>query len=173
MAGRPKKKLTDPQKAVVVQLLACYLTPTDVVKYVSEEWGTTITRQGVQRYDPMKANGQRSLAKKWVDLFVATRKAFLTKKAEHAVSHLPYRLGIIQRVVDKALKMGNYDLVLRALEQAAKDDGGSFTNRQRVDIDGNIRTGVMKVPMMPTREEVMTLIAEQQSQVAGSEPVPN
>jgi len=161
-------KMVDAQKSAVVIMLACYWTPTEVVTYVSEEWDIDIRKQSVQRYDPTKHNGQRSLAKKWCDLFHATRHRFLTDAAMHAVSKMPYRMGIYQKVIDGALKMRNYDMVLRAMEQAAKDEGGSYTNRQKVDIDQTIQTGVMKVPYVDSKERALQIIAYQQANVPGA-----
>lgn len=165
--NNPHRKLNEPQKVRVVQLLACYWTPSEVVAYVREEWYIEIRRQSVQHYDPTKVNGQ-DLAKKWHDIFHTMRHAFLKDKATHAVANLPYRLGILQKTVDEGLKRGNYDLVLRALEQAAKDEGGSFTNRQRVDIDQRVRTGVMMVPISSSKEDTLKLIEKQQAHVAGA-----
>lgn len=160
-------KLSDQQKSAVVIMLACYWQLKDVLQYVRDEWGIEVAKQSIQRYDPTKVNGQRDLAKKWCDIFHATRSAFLKEKAMHAVSHMPYRMGIYQKVIEEGLRRHNYDLVLRSMEQAAKDEGGSYTNRQRVDIDQHIRTGVMRVPFIDNREEALKLIADQQANVPG------
>lgn len=160
--------LSAEEKSAVVIMLACYWTPTEVVTYVKEEWNRVVSRQAIHRYDPTKVNGQRSLAKKWSDLFHASRHHFLTDVASHAVSKMPYRMGIYQKVIDSALKVHNYDMVLRAMEQAAKDEGGSYTNRQKVDIDQHIQTGVMRVPYVDNREECLKMIADQQANVPGT-----
>nr|WP_318367972.1 DUF2280 domain-containing protein [Enterobacter sp.] len=59
-------------KAFIVQSLACFDTPSQVVEAVKKEFGFTITRQQVESHDPTKANG-KGLAQKWVDMFNGTR----------------------------------------------------------------------------------------------------
>lgn len=65
-------------KAFIVQSLACFDTPSQVVELVKKEFGLNITRQQVESHDPTKANG-RGLAQKWVELFHETRKRFHPK----------------------------------------------------------------------------------------------
>ncbi|HDT2575492.1 TPA: DUF2280 domain-containing protein, partial [Citrobacter freundii] len=45
-------------KAFIVQSLACFDTPSQVVELVKKEFGLSITRQQVESHDPTKANGR-------------------------------------------------------------------------------------------------------------------
>lgn len=49
-------------KAAIVQMLACYDTPSQVVEAVQKDFGITITRQQVETHDPTKVSG-KTLAK--------------------------------------------------------------------------------------------------------------
>lgn len=46
--------LTDDVKAFIVQALACFDTPSQVVDAVREGFGTEVSRMQVQSYDPTK-----------------------------------------------------------------------------------------------------------------------
>lgn len=126
MAGKGDK-LSDEARTFVVQQLAMYDPPEMVAKAVKEEFGVTVTRQAIQSYDPTKYAG-RQLAKKWRDLFEATRKAHLDSAAEIGISHKTVRLRALQRMANKAEAMGNLQLAAQLHEQAAKEMGNAFTN---------------------------------------------
>jgi hypothetical protein len=57
-------------KVFIVQALACFDTPSQVVAAVKTEFGIEITRQQCETHDPTKFAGQK-LGKTWVDLFHA------------------------------------------------------------------------------------------------------
>lgn len=125
-------KLKDEVKTFIVQSLACFDTPSVVVDAVRKEHGATITRQSVEGYDPTKKAGS-NLAAKWKMLFEETRKTFLEDTASIAISHRAVRLRALQRMADKAETQGNMVLAADLLEQAAKEVGDSYTNRQKHD----------------------------------------
>lgn len=124
-------KLSEYQKIAIIQRLACFDTPTDVVKFVKEEFNIDISRQHVQQYDPTKHAG-RQLSKKWKELFNNTREAFKQDITQISISHRSVRLAKIQRMVERAEKMGNLPLAAQLLEQAAKEVGDHFTNLRKV-----------------------------------------
>ena len=62
-------------KAAIVQMLACYDTLSIVVAAIQKDYGIKVTPQQVESHDPTKVSG-KGLAKKWVDLFNATRERF-------------------------------------------------------------------------------------------------
>lgn len=119
--------LTEQQKLFVVQRLACYRTFTQTAEDVKEEFGIEVTRQQCRSYYPP----QYKVARKWRELFDATRAAYLTDITSIGVSQPAYRLSILQRQLDDALskkKQTNPVEVRAILEQAAKEVGGAFTN---------------------------------------------
>ncbi len=116
-------------KAYIVQALACFDTPSQVAEAVKTEFGITITRQQVESHDPSKYAGQR-LAKKWADLFHDTRKRFREETAEIPIANRAYRLRALGRMAEKAENMKNMALTAQLLEQAAKECGDVYVNRQ-------------------------------------------
>ena len=119
-------------KAFIVQSLACFDTPSQVVEAVKKEFGLTITRQQVESHDPTKANG-KGLAQKWVDMFNATRDRFQNEISEIPIANKAYRLRALDRMATKTEGMKNFALASQLIEQAAKEVGDAYTNRQKVE----------------------------------------
>lgn len=86
-------------KAFIVQSLACFDTPSQVVELVKKEFGLSITRQQVESHDPTKANG-KGLAQKWVDMFNATRERFQNEISDIPIANKAYRLRVLDRIAD-------------------------------------------------------------------------
>lgn len=124
-------KLSEAEKRFIVQALACYDTPTQVVEAVKEEFGTALDRGHVGCYDPTKVAGKQ-LAKKWRDLFEETRKRFRKEVAEIPIADQAYRLRQLQRMLQDAMSRKNVVLASQLLEQAAKEAGGAFSNRREI-----------------------------------------
>lgn len=127
MAAKGEPKLTDDQRAFVVQQLAMFDAPSIVAKAVKDEFGVNISPQAMEFYDPNKRMGAK-LAEKWKTLFVTTREAFLKDTAEIGISHRVVRLRALQRMAAVAEKQGNISLAASLHEQAAKEMGNAFTN---------------------------------------------
>ncbi|MFK5600246.1 DUF2280 domain-containing protein [Methylobacterium sp. HMF5984] len=151
MAANP---LPDAVKTFVVQQLACFETPSAVVKTVKEEFGLDVTPQRVEAYDPGKRAGA-DLSEEYRTLFQATREAFLADTAAIGVSHKVVRLRTLARLIDTAEKRGNAVLVASLLEQVAKECGDAFTNKRQVEatgkggsplIDGGITVAFVRAP---------------------------
>jgi len=122
--------LTEAEKRFIVQALACYDTPSQVVEAVKEEFGKSLERGHVAAYDPTKVAG-RQLAKKWRDIFHATREQFKKEVAEIPIAQRAYRLRTMHRIATKAEQMRNLPLALQTLEQAAKECGDAYVNRKQ------------------------------------------
>ena len=119
-------------KAFIIQSLACYDTPSQVVEAVQKEFGINITRQQAESHDPTKASG-KTLAKKWVELFNATRERFQNEISDIPIANKAYRLRVLDRMATNAEKMKNYGMTSQLIEQAAKEMGDAYTNRQKVE----------------------------------------
>jgi hypothetical protein len=149
--------LSDAQKHFIVQALACWDSPTQVADAMREEFGIAVPRGQVAQYDPTKVAG-RSLAKKWRELFFATRENLKKSAGEIPIAHRAYRLRTLQRIASKAENMRNMAMVLQVLEQAAKEVGDAYVNRRME-------------PMKPATDS--TQIPEQAEYVlAPDEPAP-
>lgn len=122
-------KLRREVQLFIVRSLAVFNTPTETSKAVQEEFGIEVTRQKCEAYDPTKRTGQDLSAELKAE-FEATRKQFLENPQHIPIANLAYRLQLMQRVINGAGK--NSVLILKTLEQAAKDEGGAFTNRKEI-----------------------------------------
>lgn len=119
-------------KAFIIQSLACFDTPSQVVESVQKEFGIKITRQQAESHDPSKASG-KTLAKKWVAMFNDARSRFLNDISIIPIANKAYRLRVLGRMAEKAEGMRNIALTATLMEQAAKEVGDAYTNRQKVD----------------------------------------
>ncbi|ENU3987661.1 DUF2280 domain-containing protein [Enterobacter kobei] len=122
-------------KAFIVQSLACFDTPSQVVELVKKEFGLSITRQQVESHDPTKANG-RGLAQKWVDMFNATRERFQNEISDIPIANKAYRLRVLDRMATRAEGMKNLALTAGIIEQAAKECGDAYTNKHKFEHSG-------------------------------------
>lgn len=140
-----QQELNEEQQLFIVQMLACFKTPSQVVELVKEEFKIDVSRQKVHYYDPTKGK-DKGLAQKHKAIFKSTRKAYLAGIADVGVANLRYRLDKIQGVVERAeAQKGKNDfLLLQALKQAAEDAGGSYTNKQKQEL--NIK-GELSLPV--------------------------
>ncbi len=127
-----QEKLNDKLKAFIVQSLACFDPPSAVVAAVKAEFKVDVRPQSVEAYDPNKRAG-RKLSERWREIFKATREEFLRDTSRIGISHRAVRLRALERMAARAEEMRNLDLAARLLEQAAKEVGDSYTNRQKLD----------------------------------------
>ncbi len=124
-------KLNDEMKTYIVQALACFDTPSQVVEAVNKEFGLAITRQHVAKYDPTKVSGAQ-VAQKWRTLFEAARKSFVDDSSQIAIAHRSTRLRALQRMATKAEDKGNFPLAAQLHKQAAEEMGNAYTNRREL-----------------------------------------
>ncbi|WP_369788324.1 DUF2280 domain-containing protein [Rouxiella sp. WC2420] len=119
-------------KAFIVQSLACYDTPSRVAELVQQEFSLKVSRQQVESYDPSKVTG-KNLGDKWVELFKLTRKRFQDEISDIPIANKAYRLRVLDRMATKAESMKNIAMTAQLMEQAAKEVGEAYTNRQKVE----------------------------------------
>ena len=121
--------LKEPIKLFIVQSLACYDTPQEVADLVMQEYGLEIDRRQCENYDPTKFAG-RNLSPKLKTLFEETRKKFDEGLLDIPIAQKYFRL----RQYEKFLKRtSSIPIGLKILEQAARDCGNQYTNKQEVD----------------------------------------
>jgi hypothetical protein len=138
--------LKDEVKRFIVHALACFDTPTQVVQAVKETFGVEVSRQQCEQYDPTKHAG-RDLGVKWKAVFEDTRKRFREETAEIPIANRAFRLRAMNRFVERAETMKNIGLAMQILEQAAKEVGDVYVNRNRKDEPDD-------EPAIPTRIQV-------------------
>ncbi|MBZ0381127.1 DUF2280 domain-containing protein, partial [Acinetobacter baumannii] len=129
-----------------------------VVEQVKQEFGVDISRSQCECYDPTKYSG-RNLSKKFVKLFELTREKFDKGLIDIPIANKYYRLKQYQRQLEKTR---NVKTALKILEQAAKDIGGQFTNRQEITgkDGGPVQTVNSEIPVpmddyLKARREVL------------------
>lgn len=140
-------------KAFIVQSLACFDTPSQVVELVKKEFGLSITRQQVESHDPTKANG-RGLAQKWVNMFNATRERFQNEISDIPIANKAYRLRVLDRMATRAEGMKNLALTAEIIEQAAKECGDAYTNKHKFEHSGPNGGAIQTITM--SKEEYKT-----------------
>lgn len=143
--------LSGEVKAFIVQSLACFDTPSMVVESVKKEYGLAISRQQVESHDPTKANG-KGLAEKWKELFKKTRERFQTEISDIPIANKAYRLRTLDRMAANTEKMRNFALTAQLIEQAAKECGDAYTNRQRLEHtspDGSMTPKPTVIQLLP------------------------
>jgi hypothetical protein len=121
--------LSSEVKVFVIQALACFDTPSQVVESVQKEFGLSITRQQIESHDPTKVSG-KGLAVKWKQLFEDTRKRFREDTADIPIANRAFRLRGLARMAEKAESMRNLALTAQLYEQAAKECGDMYVNRK-------------------------------------------
>jgi hypothetical protein len=129
--------LTDDVKTFIVQALACFDTPSQVAESVKQEFGIEIPRNHIGMYQPDRRAG-KNLSKKYREMYAATRKAFLDDSSKIPIANQNFRLRALDRLYQNAAARGNAVLAAQLIEQAAKEAGGQFTNRQKVDLNGSL-----------------------------------
>ena len=134
--------LSTEVKAFIVQSLACFDTPSKVIEQVKADFGVEVTRQQVSQYNPANAMAEK-LSQKWRDLFSATRERFQAEVLDIPIANKAYRLRTLDRLAARTEKMKNFALTAQLIEQAAKECGDAYTNKQKVDhtsSDGSMAT---------------------------------
>lgn len=132
-------KLSEEAKTTVVCAVACFDSPSMVVALIKKEFGVSITPQAVEAYDPTKRAG-RNLSEKWRSLFEVSRRTFVEDTSAIPISHRATRLRSLGRMAAIAEERGNYALAAQLHEQAAKECGDVYTNRQRITGSLNVST---------------------------------
>ncbi|EPG8764684.1 TPA: DUF2280 domain-containing protein [Raoultella ornithinolytica] len=153
-------------KAAIVQMLACYDTLSIVVDAIQKDYGIRVTPQQVESHDPTKVSG-KGLAKKWVDMFNTTRDRFLNEISDIPIANKAYRLRVLQRMSTDAEKMKNMGMTAQLLEQAAKEVGDVYTNKQKVEQSVVATHNVMPVPSCDNVEDWEKAAQKQQDEVLG------
>ena len=145
-------RLSGEVKAFIVQRLACFDAPSTVAEAVRQQFGATITRQMVECYDPHKRSGAR-LSRKWRQLFEQTRRAFLEESITIGISHRAVRLRKLEAQVELNEEQGDSAMVAKLLEQAAKEMGGTYTNRR--ELSGRAARPIELEPEPPPDDETL------------------
>jgi hypothetical protein len=125
-------------KLLIIERLACFDSPSEVVKALKEELGLEVTRQQVWTYDASKPHLRERMSADLVAAFDLIRGRFNDDLGAIPIANKAYRLRVLQRLVEKYLDAGAGAIVAQFLEQAAKESGDAFTNRHKIEHSGKI-----------------------------------
>lgn len=150
--------LREPLKIYIVQSLACFKTPQQVVEAVKQEFKLEIPRQQVALYDPTKATG-RNLSKKLKLLFEETRRDFQDNILDIPIANKAFRLRELQEMYDDYGK--NKVMKQKVLRQAFQETDGQVTRQEITGKDGQpLETNVTYA----TQKQVEEAIAKANSE---------
>ncbi|KAG0938830.1 hypothetical protein G6F31_015392 [Rhizopus arrhizus] len=76
------------------------------------------------------------MGKQWLQLFNDTRQRFRQEVAEIPIADQAFRLRALGKIYDRHISRGNVVGAAAVLEQAAKEAGGLFTNKQKLEHAG-------------------------------------
>jgi hypothetical protein len=131
--------LKDEVKLFIVHSLACFDTPSQVAASVKQQFSLDVSLQQLQAYNPATRAGAR-ISEKLKTIFNETRKKFLEDISDIPIAHQTFRLRVLNRMLEKVEKQGNVQAAAGIIEQAAKEVGGAFTNKQKLEHSGEIKT---------------------------------
>lgn len=181
MATKKKqRRLPVDVKRFIVMELACFRTPSQVAAAVKDEFGLEVGRQLVSSYDPATHQG-RKLGKEWRALRERTRTTYLQRKENIGVANQLVRLTRMEEQYDRFERQiaeleatkgpVNRKLIAELVEKqrailvdAAKEEGGAFTNRQRLEHE--VAGGVLVVPAPISTQDWAAAAQAQQSELA-------
>lgn len=148
--------LKEPVKMFIVQSLACFETPQQVVEAVKQEYGIEITRQQVALYDPTKVAG-RNLSKKLKELFDSTRKNFRENVEDIPIANKAFRLRELQKMYDDWGR--NKVMRQNILKQAFQETDGRVTKQEITGANGgpieSINANVPLESYKKAREQIL------------------
>jgi hypothetical protein len=123
-------RLTKDIKIYIIQQLAMYRDPQEIVESVKVIYNVKPTLSQVCYYKPEYGKISKTLQ----TIFDETREKFRAIIMEIPIAHLAYRLWQLQESLDRAQSahVVNDRMVLRILEQAAKESGGIFEKRREI-----------------------------------------
>jgi hypothetical protein len=102
--------------------------------------------------------------RKWQKLFDDTRAELKRNVSQIKCANPEYRLLMLDEMIEEAKARRNYRLVAELLEQAAKEQGGAFTNTREVKakVDHTHRTDET------TEEERKAILADKIREALGA-----
>lgn len=122
------KRLPDLIKRRIVEHLACYYSPAEVVDLIRQEFDVVLTSRHVRAYDPTSF---QCVASPRLRAYHATvRERLASEIAAIPIAHRAFRLRQLQQLYEKAREEENLVAAANALEQAAKEVGDMFVNHR-------------------------------------------
>lgn len=127
--------LTKDQKAFLVVRFAMFDEPADAVAAFKEAYGEAPDSKHAWVYNAAFIANRRRLGKELLALFDSARAEYLSRIQDIPIANQVWRLEQMQKLIGQLRKSDSpdVDLILRTLEQAAKETGGAYSNKIRVN----------------------------------------
>ncbi|WP_151828159.1 DUF2280 domain-containing protein [Acinetobacter oleivorans] len=155
-------KLKKAEQLFVVRSLAQFMTPTEVVKAIKENYNIDVSPQQVEAYDPTKVAG-RDLRKEFKVVFDATREEYL-KQPIHNISGTN---DIVQlKILSDLLftKKNNVTMTIKIVDQMQKimkgfydkkaEQGNKAKNSEEVQTKAEVELEIKKLELQKLQREV-------------------
>ena len=124
-----RNKLTDAQREYIVERLAAFELPEAVARSVALDFGVSVTRQAVARYDPTRSPTCRE---RWKQQFVATRREIIDGKAKRGAAAAIMRARSREKVMLSAVEK----MAERVVRRAVRDAEATVAKRAPTLTDG-------------------------------------
>ena len=111
------------------------------MRAISEEFGVAVDRRTAWKYDASRLGC--TIGPKYKKLFQEVRDRWLNDLAAIPIAQQGHRLRLLDRLAGKLERAGDYLGAAKAVEQAAKEVGGIFTNERKSMVEAR----VMRVPI--------------------------
>lgn len=147
--------LNEEQKAFIVCSYATYLTAKQIAERFKIEFGFDPDIIQIRGWAPSRKNGCQS--RKWKPLFDDTRARFLADMSQIPIANQATRLRALNDIMEQALEKRQPKLAMEALERAAKEMGGLYTNKR--ELGGTVAHTHTEVPEM-TDDERRNMLAD-------------
>lgn len=142
----PRKKTQRPNelpehvKVFIVARYATFHSATDIQKEVKDEYGLEIEIGRIDFYNGDRQQFRKSqMSIELQAAFAKIRADYMNELERIPIAHRTHRLKLMNDIVTAQLEKGaraNAPLVLKALEQAAREVGNQFTNA--VEVKGRV-----------------------------------
>ena len=150
-------------KIFIVKMLAEFETTTDTAKAVKDIFNVDVSQQQCECYDPTKKMGH-DLSQELKDLFYKYRRAANDEIEAIPIANRRYRLQKLQSLVDKF--GDNPVFTPKFLEQAAKEVGNQYTNKQEITgANGGPIQQEVQAPPKYTPEELAGMTPQELSRL--------
>lgn len=133
-APKPRTRLPWNVRQFITIYNAVGTAPKETRVAVKEVFGVDVSPSQVDHYNPTKAAG--------LTLCLDLKKLFRKAQREHqamvikaGISDKRRRMQLLHNMAEKSYESGNFPLAAQLLEQAAKEEGGLYTNKSLVQVD--------------------------------------
>ncbi|AYA02243.1 DUF2280 domain-containing protein [Acinetobacter sp. WCHAc010034] len=153
-------RLKKTEKVFIVRSLAQFMTPTEVVVAIKENFKIDVSPQQVEAYDPTKAAGA-DLSQEFVDLFHEARKKYI----DQPIYNIEAANDIVQLRVLSALfikKQGNTRDAIKLSDQIQKIVKGYY--EKKIEITGKDGEPFQPTVVQATQDQVNEAVRKAQEE---------